>query len=51
MQEDLFIEQPEGVISKRNNLGEKLVCKLKKSLYGLMLETEGFYSFQIDGSW
>ena len=35
LQEDLFIEQPEGVISKRNNLGEKLVCKLKKSLYGL----------------
>ena len=35
LQEDLYIEQPEGVIPRINKRGEKLVCKLKKSLYGL----------------
>ena len=31
---ELYMEQPEGYESKGPN-GEKLVCKLKKSLYGL----------------
>lgn len=31
---ELYIEQPEG-FEKRSTTGEKLVCKLKKSLYGL----------------
>ena len=30
----IFLEQPEGFV-KRNSKGEKLVCKLNKSLYGL----------------
>ena len=31
---ELYIEQPEGY-EKKSETGEKLVCKLKKSLYGL----------------
>ena len=31
---ELYMEQPEGYESKGPN-GEKLVCKLRKSLYGL----------------
>ena len=31
---EIFIEQPEGY-EKRGENGEKLVCKLKNSLYGL----------------
>lgn len=31
---DLYVEQPEG-FQVKNEQGEKLVCKLKKSLYGL----------------
>ena len=31
---DVFVEQPEGFVEHGEN-GEKLVCKLKKSLYGL----------------
>ena len=31
---ELFIEQPEGFCVKGKN-GEKLVCRLNKSLYGL----------------
>lgn len=31
---DIYLEQPEG-FTKKNENGEKLVCKLKKSLYGL----------------
>ncbi len=31
---EIFMEQPEGFVKTGEN-GEKLVCKLKKSLYGL----------------
>ena len=32
LEEEIYMEQPEGFIDKGN---DQLVCKMKKSLYGL----------------
>ncbi|KAK3892176.1 hypothetical protein Pcinc_003967 [Petrolisthes cinctipes] len=40
---DIYLEQPEGFV-KTNEKGDKLVCKLKKSLYGLKQSGRNWYN-------
>lgn len=40
---DIYLEQPEGFV-KTNEGGDKLVCKLKKSLYGLKQSGRNWYN-------
>ena len=40
LDEEIYIEQPEGFVQHRN---EKFVCRLKKSLYGLKQSPRQWY--------
>lgn len=41
---EVYLEQPEGFV-KTDEYGNKLVCKLKKSLYGLKQSGRNWYNF------
>ncbi|CAB3978840.1 Hypothetical predicted protein [Paramuricea clavata] len=42
IEEDIYLEQPEGFVKKANS-GQKLVCKLNKSIYGLKQAAKNWY--------
>ena len=46
LEEDIYLEQPEGF--DKTEKGEKLVCKLKKSLYGLKQSGRNWYKLLND---
>ena len=41
IEEEIYLEQPRGFVKKANS-GQKLVCKLKKSIYGLKQATKNW---------
>jgi hypothetical protein len=42
IEEEIYLEQPEGFVKKANS-GQKLVCKLNKSIYGLKQAAKNWY--------
>ena len=42
IEEKIYLEQPRGFVKKANS-GQKLVCKLNKSIYGLKQATKNWY--------
>lgn len=47
IEEDIYLEQPEG-FEETSDIGDKLVCKLKKSLYGLKQSGRNWYELLND---
>lgn len=41
---EIYLEQPEGFVKTNDENGTKLVCKLKKSLYGLKQSGRNWYN-------
>ena len=42
IEEEIYLEQPDGFVKKANS-GQKLVCKLNKSIYGLKQAAKNWY--------
>ena len=42
IEEEIYLEQPQGFVQKVNS-GQKLVCKLNKSIYGLKQAAKNWY--------
>ena len=42
IEEEIYLEQPQGFVKKANS-GQKLVCKLNKSIYGLKQAAKNWY--------
>ena len=42
IEEEIYLEQPQGFVKKENS-GQKLVCKLNKSIYGLKQAAKNWY--------
>ena len=47
IEEEIYLEQPQGFV-KKSNSGQKLVCKLNKSIYGLKQAAKNWYETRND---